>query len=84
MAFMKHTSEALEADLVKQVAAIRMLPGPSMARAIRVDAGVTQARLANAIGVHRVTLARWESGGSRPRGAALARYAHLLKVLGDI
>lgn len=54
------------------------LPRPAQARLIRVSAGISQERLAHEIGVHRVTLARWESGTSSPRGTARARYSSIL------
>lgn len=34
----------------------------------RVALGLTQQQLADAVGVHQVTLARWETGVSTPRG----------------
>jgi transcriptional regulator with XRE-family HTH domain len=37
------------------------MTGPELHQA-RKDLGMTQAELAAAIGVHRVTVARWESG----------------------
>jgi DNA-binding transcriptional regulator YiaG len=54
------------------------LPPPAVRRLTRKRAGLTQAALARALGVHRAVLARWESGERTPRDArgycdALAR-----------
>lgn len=64
--------------LIEEVRRSVLLPSPRQARTIRTSAGVSQARLADEIGVHRVTLARWESGASIPRGKSRTRYATLL------
>ncbi|MBK6442809.1 MAG: helix-turn-helix transcriptional regulator [Actinomycetales bacterium] len=42
---------------------------------------MTQARLARELSVHRLTVARWESGERRPRGTLRVRYAELLHDL---
>jgi transcriptional regulator with XRE-family HTH domain len=57
------------------------MPTPELARAIRVTAGVTQADVAAELGVHRVSVARWELGRRRPRGTVLDRYTKLLDEL---
>lgn len=57
------------------------LPGPSARRDIRQSAGVPQARLARELGVHPLTVCRWESGIREPRGALRAEYARLLRGL---
>ena len=59
----------------------RRMPAPALARAIRQAAGVSQARLAEELRVHRVTVARWEAGRRRPRGELALRYAALLDEL---
>lgn len=81
---MNNNTEAAQAELISQVVAARSLPTPSMAKAIRLNAGISQGRLAAEVGVHRLTLARWERGGSKPRGDALTRYMHLLVAIRDI
>lgn len=68
-------------DLLDEVRAARRLPAPPMARAIRESAGVSQTRLAEELGVHRITVVRWEAGLSIPRGALRIRYADLLASL---
>lgn len=70
--------------LVAEVRAARRLPPPRLAREIRAAAGVSQARLASELGVQRVTVARWESGSRRPRGALLIRYLDLLEQLQQV
>lgn len=60
----------------------RQMPSRAMARVIRQEAGVTQARVAEALGVHPVTVARWELGTRRPRGHLLLAYVELLRELG--
>lgn len=71
-------------SLVDEVRLAKRLPDPDMARMIRVKAGVSQGRLAQEVQVHRMTVARWESGERRPRGATLARYAAVLEQLREV
>lgn len=68
-------------DLLDEVRSARRLPDRRAARGIRVAAGVSQARLAQELGVHRNTVIRWETGERQPRGAARAKYAELLERL---
>jgi DNA-binding transcriptional regulator YiaG len=70
-----------EMSLVEEVRASRRLPLPGTARLIRLTAGVSQQRLADELGVHRMTVVRWESGERNPRGAVRARYSDLLEQL---
>lgn len=58
------------------------VPGfdPSRLKMQRKSAGMTQAALAEAIGVDRTYVAQWESGRRSPRPQTLARIAHLLSV----
>ncbi len=67
-------------DLLTEVRDGR-LPPPSVARAIRLAAGVSQPRMAEELGVHRVSVARWECGTRRPRGDVRAAYGRLLREL---
>ena len=69
--------------LIDEIRESRGLPGPKVARLIRVSAGVTQGRMARELGAHRVTLARWESGECQPRGEVRSRYTRLLTALKD-
>lgn len=68
-------------DLIREVRARRGLPHPPLARAIREAAGISQGRLAQELGVDRVTVTRWESGVRRPRGSTATRYAEILAQL---
>lgn len=56
------------------------LPSPKEAKAIRVRACMTQAQLADAIGVHELTVTRWEKDVV-PRGLQRRAYADLLNRL---
>jgi putative transcriptional regulator len=47
---------------------------------LRERRGLTQAQLATRIGVHRVTVATWETGRYRPSIDLLPRLAKALKV----
>jgi len=68
--------------LVDTVAERRRLAlQPAVARAVREAAGVSQQDVAAELGVHRVTIGRWESGRRRPTGEQLRRYAHLIDEL---
>ena len=71
-------------DLIERARSARRLPAPSAARAIRVAAGATQQEVAGKLGVHRVTVARWEYGARRPRGELLVAYVMLLDQLGGV
>lgn len=67
--------------LVAEVRRERQLPAPRTCRLIRLTAGVSQARLATELGIGRVSVARYELGTRKPRGALLARYIELLEAL---
>ena len=66
--------------LIDEVLA-RRLPSAKTRRAIRLAAGVSQARMAAELGVHRLTFIRWENGTHEPRGDSAERYARLLAEL---
>ena len=69
--------------LVEQVLAARRLPPPTVARAIRDEAGVSQQQLADELRINRVTVARWELGERVPRGELRLRYIALLEELAE-
>jgi DNA-binding transcriptional regulator YiaG len=52
---------------------------PKQIMKLRQDLGVTQERLAEMIGAFRETVARWETGQNRPRGANLKGLRELQK-----
>jgi DNA-binding transcriptional regulator YiaG len=71
--------------LVEQVAERRrQAVDPGVARAIRLNAGVSQAALAAELGVHRMTVNRWERGARRPSRTQLVAYRRLLDQLQDV
>ncbi|MGH3191734.1 MAG: helix-turn-helix domain-containing protein [Streptosporangiaceae bacterium] len=70
--------------LLDEVRESLTLPGPRIAREIREAAGVSQARLAAELGVHELTVHRWEAGARTPRGALRRSYARLLADLGQV
>ena len=57
------------------------LPPPADRRRIRLEAGVTQTRMATELGVARSTFIWWETGAHQPDPANRARYATLLRDL---
>jgi DNA-binding transcriptional regulator YiaG len=71
-------------DLVSEVRMARRLPAPEIARAIRKAAGVSQQRVADELGVHWTTVARWERGERQPRPKQRVAYADLLMRLTGI
>lgn len=68
-------------DLIEEVRTTQRLPRPELARAVRESAGVSQARIANVLGVDRASVARWELGQRRPRGRLAAAYSDLITQL---
>jgi DNA-binding transcriptional regulator YiaG len=79
-----HSRSPLSTSLVDEVLRARTLPKPSTAKMIRVAAGVSQKRLGAELGVHRITVARWEDGTRAPRGSIRAAYADLLNQLREL
>jgi DNA-binding transcriptional regulator YiaG len=59
----------------------RGLPSPSARRRIRERAGIAQRHVAEALGVDRAAVSRWETGDRDPSGATLAEYVRLLEKL---
>jgi DNA-binding XRE family transcriptional regulator len=70
--------------LTQELLAARRLPPPAVAKAIRRGAGCSQAQLAKALGVTRVTCARYEAGTRSPRGDLRLRYIALLDELREV
>lgn len=68
-------------SLLDEVRQAKKLPPPNTARMIRLASGVTQERLARELGVHRMTVHRWETGERSPRGIHRVMYAQLLDEL---
>ncbi|MFF3489026.1 helix-turn-helix transcriptional regulator [Streptomyces sp. NPDC002701] len=57
------------------------LPGPGERARLRLAANLTQAEVAEAVGVNRVQVARWETGRAEPRQPHRWLYAQLLHDL---
>lgn len=67
--------------LLSRVRAASALPAPRHRRSIRERAGVSQREMATALGVHPMTLNRWERGVIQPRSGHAADYSKLLEAL---
>ncbi|MET8276847.1 helix-turn-helix transcriptional regulator [Streptomyces sp. NPDC005096] len=59
------------------------LPEPGTRARLRRAASLTQAEVAEAIGVHRIQVVRWESGQAEPRNPHRRSYGRLLARLAD-
>lgn len=57
----------------------KALADPKMRRWLRLKAGLTQQQVADVVGVHRMTVARWETGERHP-GRHLDEYFQVLGV----
>ena len=71
------------ATLSAEVHARVALPPPHRRREIREAAGISQARLAEAVGVTDVSILYWERGGT-PRRGNLEAYVEALRMLDSI
>lgn len=60
-----------------------VLPPPHVRQQLRLAAGLTQQEVADAVGVQRLAVARWELGQVHPRRPHRAVYMHLLKRLAE-
>lgn len=68
-------------NLAQRLEAATKLPAPRTRRAIRNDAGISQQEIADEIGVHRMTIARWEAGTHQPRGDRLVQYFQIIEQM---
>ncbi|MFE3865973.1 helix-turn-helix domain-containing protein [Streptomyces goshikiensis] len=59
------------------------LPSPLVRQQLRIAAGLTQTQVADAVGVKKLAVKRWESGQSEPRQPNRDVYAHLLRRLAE-
>jgi DNA-binding transcriptional regulator YiaG len=66
---------------VRRARAVRELPPPDERRRIRVRAGVSLSVVADAVGVTRAAVARWEAGQRSPSGDLVFAYAAALDRL---
>ncbi|MEU1091579.1 helix-turn-helix transcriptional regulator [Streptomyces sp. NPDC005576] len=60
-----------------------VLPPPRVRQQLRLAAGLTQLEVAEAVGVKRLAVARWELGETFPRRPHRAIYKHFLKRLAE-
>lgn len=60
---------------------LRVQTASGAARMLREAAGLSQGEVADAVGVSHVTVHRWETGESTPKGKAALRYKELLDAL---
>ncbi len=60
-----------------------VLPPPRVRQQLRLAAGLTQQEVAEAVGVKRLAVARWELGQTHPRRPHRKAYVHLLKRLAE-
>ena len=61
----------------------KSLPDPQIRRLLRERAGLTQDEVAQALGVNRVAVTRYEGGTRSPRGHLRTEYARLLEQLAE-
>lgn len=66
---------------LERLSAVRVACRNGQARAIRVNAGLTQDEIAQTVRRSQTTVALWESGQRVPRGEAALRYADVLESL---
>jgi transcriptional regulator with XRE-family HTH domain len=59
------------------------LPPPKERRRLREAGSLTQAQVAERVGVSRETVRSWETGRTNPRGRKREAYAKLLTSLGE-
>lgn len=71
----------ISADDAVTLARLRADLASGRAREVRERSRLSQAEVAEAIGVPRVTVAQWETGRGSPHGERAARYADLLARL---
>lgn len=82
-----HDGQVDPADVARYVAGqlwARTLPGNhpdtgAWVRHLRGSLGLTQAELADRLGCHQITVARWETGGQAPRGKKLRALQELAR-----
>ncbi|MFJ4858620.1 helix-turn-helix transcriptional regulator [Streptomyces sp. NPDC088730] len=58
-----------------------VLPPPRVRSQLRLAANLTQQEIADAVGVKRLAVVRWELGKSNPRRPQRQAYIHLLNQL---
>ena len=71
-------------DLLARRERLRRLPEPRIRRLLRERAGLSQDELAEALGVSRPAVTRWELSQRTPRGDLAERYAVALDRLAGV
>src|ERR1700759_4058399 len=72
------TEEELFANIDALLEEEPQLPTPAERARLRQAAGITQARMAKALGVTEQTVKNWENGRSEPKEPRLSAYRRLL------
>ena len=74
-----------ETDPLRRVDALvdDVLPPPRVRQRLRLAAGLSQSDVAEAVGVKRLAVARWELGQAHPRKPHRQVYSHFLKRLAE-
>lgn len=72
---------ALSGEMLEKVKVRRSLPAPAARRAIRTASGLSQADVAQEVGVSTETISRWEAGTVTPQHRHLVTYAQVLDEL---
>lgn len=75
---MDATAAALERSRARRL----LRASPDTARALRRQACLTQQDVADALGVSRAAIARWEAGKRLPRSHLAVRYLAFLRAAG--
>ncbi|MFD9398197.1 helix-turn-helix transcriptional regulator [Streptomyces sp. NPDC060011] len=75
------TTQDLPAPVESLLNRATALPAPTERARLRLAGNLTQAEVADALGVHRVQVARWETGRAEPRQPHRQTYARLLAGL---
>jgi DNA-binding transcriptional regulator YiaG len=70
--------------LIEQARLAASLPSPAARMAIRRRAHISRERMAAELGVHVISVARWERGTRNPHGDLRVRYARLLELLDEV
>ncbi len=70
-------------DLVRCAKRRKRLPSPDICRAIREQAGLRQSELADALGVSKAAVSRWEGGSRQPQGELRERYVAAIGKLSE-
>ncbi|WP_405546654.1 helix-turn-helix domain-containing protein (plasmid) [Streptomyces goshikiensis] len=73
----------IHALLEGQAPRAAQLPEPTERERLRRVQGLTQAQVAEAIGVTRGAVSAWEAGRYEPRGDARVQYAELLRLIAE-